>query len=371
MKTNGLSARARGVLALVRRDPGVSRAALIRETGLSGTAIFRATEELEAAGLVRSGDPVVAGRGQPSAAIHIEPDAAFSLGLSVMTDRADVVLLDLAGTVRARREVTLPGMPRVAMLDEAVRFGNDYLNDAGIDRRRLLGLGVAVAGYFVDAGTVNPAPELEEWALVALDTAIARHLAMPVAVENIASAAALGERLLGIGMRHESFCYINVAAGFGAGIVVDGKLLRGRHGNAGEIGGLFLSSGRVTPNLTTLRECLAAHGTHCSSISDMVARFDPDWPGVAPWLVEHQPSFSFLFGALRLMLDSEALILGGRLPRALAQRIVEGIDWPENHWPIRRERRAPATITEVASLEPELSGPLGAAALIFHRTLFA
>ncbi|MCU6454612.1 ROK family transcriptional regulator [Sphingomonas sp. A2-49] len=365
-----VSVRARRILGMVRQHGSVSRAILIRESGLSGTAVFRATEELEAAGLVRAGVPVVSGPGQPSTSIHIEPDAAFSLGLSVMTDRADVVLLDMAGQVRARREVTLPGMPRVAMLDAAVDFGRDALARLGIDRRRLRGLGVAVAGYFVDPGTVNPAPELEEWAMIDLDDAIARHLAMPVVVENIANAAALGERLLGIGARFESFCYVNVAAGFGAGIVVDGALMRGRHGNAGEIGGLFLSTGRVTPNLATLYHCLSRHGVRCDGISDMVARFDPDWPGVDAWLAAHQPSFSYLFGALRFTLDCEAVILGGRLPRALAQRIVDAIDWPENHWPIRRDRRAPSTVTAVAGLDPELSGPLGAAALVFHRTLF-
>ncbi len=367
---HSLSVRGRMVLAAIRRHGSVSRSQLIRECGLSGTAIFRATEELEAAGLVRAGDPVIAGRGQPSAMIHIEPDAAFSLGLSVMTDRADAVLLDMAGGVRARGEVTLPGMPREAMLDAVVRFGKEELARAGIDRRRLRGLGVAVAGYFVDPGTVNPAAELEEWALVDLHDAVARHVAMPVVVENIANAAALGERLLGIGARYASFCYVNVAAGFGAGIVVDGALMRGRHGNAGEIGGLFLSGGRVTPNLATLHDCLADHGVRCDGISDMVARFDPDWPGVEAWLAEHQPSFSYLFGALRFTLDCEALILGGRLPRPLARRIVDAIDWPEDHWPIRRSRRAPATLTAVASLEPELSGPLGAASLVFHRTLF-
>ena len=369
MKVGRLSARARGVLSLIRRHGQVSRAVLIRETGLSGTAIFRATEELEAAGLVRTGETVIAGPGQPSASIHIEPDAAFSLGLSVMTDRADVVMLDMAGTVRARREVTRPGMARQAILDSAVRFGDQFFARTGIDRRRLQGLGVAVAGYFVDPGTVNPAPALEEWALVDLDTEIARHLAIPVVVENIATAAALGERLLGAGASYQSFCYINVADGFGAGIVVDGALMRGRHGNAGEIGGLFLSSGRVTPNLRTLLDCLAEHGVDCTGISDMVARFDPAWPGVEAWLATHQSSFSFLFGALRFTLDCEAIILGGRLPRGLARRIVDGIDWPDNHWPIRRDRRAPVTITAIASLEPELSAPSGAAALMFHRTL--
>ena len=370
MKISRLSARARTALSMVRRHGQVSRAVLIRESGLSGTAIFRATEELEAAGLVRAGDAVIAGRGQPSTSIHIVPDAAFSLGVSVMTDRADVVLLDLSGAIRARREVTRPGMSRTEILDAAVRFSDDYFAGTGIDRRRLQGLGVAVAGYFVDPGTVNPAPVLEEWALVDLDSEITRHLAMPVVVENIANAAALGERLLGAGSGYQSSCYINVAAGFGAGIIVDGELMRGRHGNAGEIGGLFLSTGRITPNLDTLLDCLARHGVACEGISDMVARFDPAWPGVEAWLAEHQSSFSYLFGALRFTLDCEAIILGGRLPRVLAKRIVDAIDWPENHWPVRRGRRAPATVTMIAGLDPELSAPLGAAALVFHRTLF-
>ncbi|WP_445192604.1 ROK family transcriptional regulator [Sphingomonas sp. Tas61C01] len=370
MKAGEISARSRSVLAAIRRHGSVSRSVLIHERGLSGTAIFRATEELEAAGLVRAGDSVAAGRGQPSTTIHIEPDAAFALGLSVMTDRADVVLLDLAGAIRARCEVTMPGMPRAALLDAAASFGANTLSSIGIAPGRLKGLGIAVAGYFVATDTVNPGEELEDWALVDLHAAASRQLSLPVAVENIASAAVLGERLLGVGSRYASCCYVNVAAGFGAGVIVDGALMRGRHGNAGEIAPLFPLVGRIPPNLQTLRACLADHGVATTGIADMVARFDPAWPGVEAWLAAHQASFSYLFGALRYTLDCEALILGGRLPRVLARRIVEAVDWPEERLPARRGRRAPATVLDVAALEPDLAGPLGAASLVFHRTLF-
>lgn len=370
MKTASVSARARIVLAAIRRHGSVSRSVLIRESGLSGTAIFRATEELEAAGLVRTGDTVAIGRGQPSNVIHIVPDAAFALGLSVMTDRADVVLLDLAGQVRARREITLPGMPRAALLDAAVAFGTATVRNLGVEPARLQGLGVAVAGYFVAPDTVNPAAELDDWALVDLQAAATRQIALPVAIENIASAAAVGERLLGTGSRYASSCYVNVAAGFGAGIIVDGALMRGRHGNAGEIAGLFAMAGRATPNLTTLRDTLTDHGVVTNGIADMVARFDPAWPGVQQWLDRHRASFSYLFGALRYTLDCEGIILGGRLPRVLAHRIIEAVDWPERQLPVRRDRPAPATMLDVAVLDPDLAGPLGAAALVFHRNLF-
>lgn len=365
MNVPPLSARARRILTLVRRHRAVSRSTLIRDTGLSGTAVFRASEELEAAGLVRTGDTVAAGRGQPSAMIHIVPDAAFSLGLSVMTDRADVVLLDLAGEVRACREITLPGMERGAILDAAAVFAAEQpIHD------RIVGVGVAIAGFFTAPHVTNTAPELDSWALIDLEAAVRTRFGLAATVENIANAAAVGERLLGVGAAHDNFCYVNVAAGFGAGIIVDGQLMRGRHGNAGELAGLFHFSGRPTPNLADLRGCLLDHGIMSSGISDLVARFDVDWPGVAAWLERQRPTFAWLFQMLRYTLDCEAIILGGRLPRILAERIIADLDWPELTLPARRGQRAPRTILAVAAVDPERAAPLGAASLVLHRAMF-
>jgi predicted NBD/HSP70 family sugar kinase len=367
MKMNHLSLtpRARRVLTLVRRHDGLSRSTLIRDTGLSGTAIFRATEELEAAGLVRTGEAVAQGRGQPSATIHIVPDAAFSLGLSVMTDRADVLLLDLAGTVRARREISLPGMPRTALLDAVASF-----RDEQPLRERIVGIGVAIAGFFTAPRIVNPSPELDDWALVDLEALVGRRLGLPAMVENIAAATAIGEHLLGIGADFGSFCYVNVAAGFRAATVIDGQLFRGHHGNAGEIAGLFTFAGRTTPNLGDLRATLTDHGTVCDGIGDLVARFDPRWPGVDAWLAARQDSFTWLFQTLRYAFDCEAIVLGGRLPRALARRIVDAVEWPERTLPERRGVREPPATLGVAALEPDLAAPLGAAALVLHRQMF-
>jgi len=364
-KDHRLTPRARRVLALVRRKGSVSRSDLIRDTGLSGTAVFRATEELEAAGLLRTGESVVRGRGQPSAMMHIVAEAAFGLGLSVMTDRADVVLLDLAGAVRARRDVSAPGMTRAAILDKVAAF-----RDEQPMRDRIVGIGVAIAGFFTGPAIVNPGAELDDWALIDLADAVGRALGIPAVVENIASAAAIGERLLGVGVDHASFCYVNVAAGFGAGLVDGGQLVRGRHGNAGEIAGLFALAGRTTPNLADLRDTLARHGTACDGIADLVTRFDPAWPGVDAWLAERQSAFAWLFQMLRYTLDCEAIVLGGRLPRPLAQRIVDATVWPEFSLPPRRGVRAPATLLMVAALDPELAAPLGAASLVLHRAMF-
>lgn len=365
MITYSLTPRSRRVLALVRRFGSRTRSELIHQTGLSGTAVFRASEDLEAAGLVRTGDTVARGRGQPSASIHIVPDAAFSVGLSLMADRADLLLLDLAGNVRERREVSLPGMSRDAILDAVASF----VAEQPI-RRRIVGIGVAIAGFFTAPGVTNPTPELDDWALVDLASVIADRIELPAQVENIANAAAIGERLLGIGADYDSFCYLNVGSGFRAGIVERGQLSRGYYGNAGEIAGMFHFAGLPTPHLGDLLQHLGHYGVHCVDIADLVRRFDPAWPGVDRWVADRSDAFAKIFQMLRYTLDCEAIILGGRLPRSLAQQLIAAISWPEFTLPARRGVRAPMTKLAVAELTPDLAAPLGAASLVLHRALF-
>jgi predicted NBD/HSP70 family sugar kinase len=358
----GVTTRSREILSLVRHAGPISRSRLIRETGLSGTAIFRGTEDLAARGLITIGDTVAEGRGQPSAIVEIRADAMAAAGLSVMTDRAEAALVDYTGRVRALRDLSVPGMSRAAILDGLDRFIDEEMANAGIPRARLAGLGLAVAGFFVDRSAVNPGFELDDWALVDLEALVGARIGTPVIVENLASASALGERLLGAGARFDNFAYIDIAAGFGAGIVVGGELVRGGRGNAGEVTGLFKLAGLPTPNLTSLRETLADHGVATASITDLVQRYDPAWPGVEAWLAQHNATFSLLAASLHYVLDCEAIIIGGRTPRLLASQIVEGISWPEETRPARRGRST-ALPTILAAELPAEAATIGAGIL--------
>ena len=363
----GVTGRERQILSAVRQAGPISRSRLIRDTGLSGTAIFRGTEDLAARGLIVIGDPVAEGRGQPSAIVQIRAEAMASAGLSVMTDRAEAVLVDFTGRVRAMRDLSIPGMARDAILDGLVQFIDEEMAAADIARNRLLGVGLAVAGFFVERTMVNPGSELDDWALVDLERLAGARLGAPVIVENLASASALGERLLGAGARYANYAYIDIAAGFGAGIVIGGELVRGGHGNAGEVTGLFKLAGLPTPNLASLRTTLAEHGVQTGSIADFVSRYDDRWPGIEQWLAEHAASFSLLAASLHYVLDCDAIIIGGRTPRGLAERIVDAIRWPEATRPARRGRSTALPVIIAAELPAE-AATIGAGVLPLRRS---
>ena len=329
--------RERLVLRTVRALRETTRAGLIQETGLSGTAVFRATNDLAERGLIEIGAPVVSGRGQPSNAVRLRADALAALGVSVMTDHAEAVLMDFSGTVRASATVGVPGMQRDAVAARIARFLDRTLRQLELPRAAVIGGGLAIAGYFVPGrNAVNPAAELDDWALTDLAAALEASLDLPFEVENIANAAAVGEHLLGVGRWAGSFAYLNFAHGFGAGLIAGGAPLRGARGNAGEVAGLLDLAGLPSPSLGRLRQHLAMCGVATEGIVDLAQRFRPDWPGVEDWIATHGPSVSFVANALRYVLDLDAVVLGGLVPASLADRLIGEVRWLDESRPPRR-----------------------------------
>lgn len=108
--------------------------------------------------------------------------------------------------------------------------------EAGIGHADLLAAGCAAPGITdADAGIVHLATNLN-WSEVPLAQLLERHLGIPTFVENDVRAAAMGEYHYGAGRGCSSLVYYTVSTGVSAGIVIDGRPVRGHHHGAGELG---------------------------------------------------------------------------------------------------------------------------------------
>ena len=109
----------------------------------------------------------------------------------------------------------------------------------GVDMHdmHLAGIGVGFGGP-VDQrrGIVVDSHHVAGWTGFPLRDTLANTFGAPVALDNDANAAALGEARFGAGRGHADVLYVNVGTGIGAGLVLGGHLYHGAHGMAGEIG---------------------------------------------------------------------------------------------------------------------------------------
>ncbi len=360
------TANERVVLALLSRRGAASRAELARVTALAPHSVGRLIEPLIERGLVLAGAPEVAGRGKPGAPLRLNPDAAFSIGVSVMTDAVTLVVVDFTGTVRARASVPMERDDFDAGTRQIATLIDGAVAEAGLDPARRLGIGVGVTGYFIgDGARVNPPASLDSWALRPLDTLLADALGGPVWVDNDGNVAAVGEAMLGAGRTCPDFAYLYFAAGFGGGVVARGAPLRGAHGNAGEFGSV-LPKGWYQPNLENLRGHLADHGMAFDGLRTMLRDLDLAAPEVETWVDRCMPSLNLVVSAIFAALDPEMIVLGGRLPTSLAERMIAKIDITN---PTRRGHHRPMPRLVPSSIGSDAAA-IGAAMLPTRAAFF-
>ncbi len=104
-------------------------------------------------------------------------------------------------------------------------------------------LGIGVPGVVDPVSRVVQAPpNLPGWDRVDILSELRAVVPFPLAVENDANAAALGEAQFGAGRTHENFLYATLGTGIGGGVILGSKLYTGPHGDAGEIGHIIMNA---------------------------------------------------------------------------------------------------------------------------------
>lgn len=113
----------------------------------------------------------------------------------------------------------------------------EALDKASIAIEQIAGIGIAAPGPLdCNTGIIFAPPNLPGWDHVPLRDIFAEHFHIPVFVENDANTAGLGEHMFGAGHGCNNMVYLTVSTGIGGGVIIDGKILEGASGTAGEIG---------------------------------------------------------------------------------------------------------------------------------------
>ncbi len=323
------SSNERTILGLLLSSPNrLNRAALAEASDLTLQSVSRLVEGMIARDLVCLGEPIDRqGPGSPSLAIEVNGDAAYSIGLSVTTDEISATVMNLRGNVLGRSL----GLPRSAsradILDTCTELVETLIGRHVADRSLVIAIGFVVTGFFVDSRRFNPPEGLADIAHIDLPALLEERCGLPVILENDGTAAATAEAFLGIGRDYPTFGYLHFAAGIGGGIVLNGHAIRGWRGNAGEMRSM-LPAHMVDdrPTLELLRTMLCNDGIAVPTIADMLDRFDIGWPTIDRWIDRTLPSLNTIVSALSAIFDPAVIVLGGRIPTALALRLIDRIE---------------------------------------------
>ena len=226
------------VLDEVRSGRARTRPELIARTGLSRAVVTQRVSELVSRGLLEEAELGVSTGGRAPRVLNFRADVGHVLVADLGATSTAVAIADLSGRLIDHREVPsdIAAGPTV-VLGCVEQLFNELIERNPMEGSRLWGIGIAVPGpvEFETGRPISP-PIMPGWDDFRIREMFAARYDVPVWVDNDVNVMALGEVRAGIAHDHDVVVFLKLGTGIGAGIVIEGRLLRGAKGCAGDVG---------------------------------------------------------------------------------------------------------------------------------------
>lgn len=224
------------ILNVIKSYGPIARAEVARQTGLSPATVTGIAAELIDEDLVFEKDMGDSSGGRRPILLAINPSGGYVIGIKLTETQAIGALTDLEATVVVKRTGDLHGRNPEMIVEQLSLLVFELLKMAGFPKKKLLGVGVGLAGI-VDSeqGMLRQSPFFG-WRDIPLGDMLQAQVRVPVYVDNDVNTLTLAEMWFGGGQGIDSFLVVTVGRGVGLGIVVNGQFYRGTRGGAGEFG---------------------------------------------------------------------------------------------------------------------------------------
>lgn len=200
----------------------------------------------------------------------------YSIGIDIGGTKVAIAVVNQEATII--NESVIPTDVSITpeeMIEIICHETKKVIDQSKVNKQDIIGIGIGAPGPLDSRnGILTCPPNLTGWIDIPIQEMIEKSLSFPVTLENDANAAALAEKWVGAAQDNNNFTYITISTGIGSGIVVEGKLLRGLSGNAGDIGHTVIdpAAGRCTCGQKGCLEVIASGTAIARRGSEIIGR---------------------------------------------------------------------------------------------------
>ncbi|KAA2234860.1 ROK family protein [Salinarimonas soli] len=275
-------------------------------------------------------------------------------------------IVDEAGTVLAeRREPTADGVQSV--IDQITALRNDLAAACATPAAAIASAAIGVPGaVHPRTGRISLAPNIAGLDAVDLASELERRFGHGVRIENDVNLAALGESADGCARGVLTFAFVSLGTGIGMGLVLDGRLVRGHRGMAGEIALLPVAAGdavgRAADEGSILERAIGSNGILCAAraagpvraetVEQLFAEARHGSPAARAAIAATSDTLFDALMAVRAVVDPELVVLGGSigLQAEIADRVASRAESHADPLIVRTSTLGPYAVLAGASL---------------------
>jgi N-acetylglucosamine repressor len=226
------------VFDVIRNERPISRANIAKITEMSPTSIGRIVSELTNIGVVKETDLSSSGVGRKAIFLDVDAKSILNIGVYLNKDFCNLGLIDFDGNIIAYRSYNINVHEFTS--DEVINKIGEYINELktqeNVDISKIIGVGIGVPGI-VDykKGEVVLSAQLG-WKNVSVANKIFNITGLKTTIDNSLKLHALAETMYGSAVGSSIASFINIGAGVGSALVINGQIYRGYSNIAGEVG---------------------------------------------------------------------------------------------------------------------------------------
>ena len=247
------------VLNLIKQHTKVSRSALTKKTGLTPPSITRIVDELiNSDDLVESLGVGHSSGGRPPVIVKFKNEGNYIIGIDLGATYIRGCLVDLNANFVSEIQVpTELDKGFYSIVDKLITV-IQKLQERKETSAKIWGVGLGVAGLVNSkTGIIESSPDFG-WSNIDLRKELEKHLDLPFFYDNSTRLMALGEQKMGKRDSQKNFAVINIGYGIASGLVVEGNLLKGFSGFAGEFGHISVDTDSAVQCKCGMYGCLEA-----------------------------------------------------------------------------------------------------------------
>ena len=206
-------------------------------TGLSKQTTSEVIDAFEQQGLVRPIGRTSGNVGRTAVLYELSPEGGHVLGIDLGARRLTVALADIAGRVLAEADEPTDSRGGAWAIDQIARLSDRLARDNHTHPSRIRSIVLATPGVVnPKSGAIEMAPNIAGLGQLNVVGLLGEKLGSRVVLENDINLALLGEIWHGCAQNVANVAFLALGSGVGLGLYVNGQLVRGENGAAGEIG---------------------------------------------------------------------------------------------------------------------------------------
>jgi len=228
------------VLRFIKHYGPISRAEIAKKQHISKAGISEIVGRLIEQDYISEtgvGDSTQRGGRRPIL-LSFNQKAGYVIAIEIKRSYAKTSLLDMNACIHDTRVVNYTtGCSMNNVLGQIFPIIHEFLNIEWVRQSRPIGLGIGIPGLIdYESGCIKLSDSLKSWENYPLRKKIEDEFNIPTVIENDVKTLALGECLFGKGVEHQNLVNLWIGDGIGAGIILNGSLIRGVTASAGEVG---------------------------------------------------------------------------------------------------------------------------------------